>query len=155
MHKRTRRSENAKRRRNEARFASATENLSRAIVTWLYSKDGDEFATVIRAFRVAAETEPVVARAAQDVFLRRHPVFGPILKTLSALHPNASATSPPDIASDAKALEDFRRVFAALPSGKAALATKTADQSVSPDIQGLCEQTSQERKTQLRSSHHR
>lgn len=127
MHRRTRRSQKAKRHHVEARLQSATEKLAQAIVAWLYSKDGDEFATVIRAFRVAAETEPVVARAAQDVFLRRHPVFGPILKTLAILRPSASATPPPDIASDAKALEDFRRVFAALPLGKAALATKMSD----------------------------
>jgi len=114
------RSAKAQQRRIETRFASATENLARAIAVWLCSKDGEEFATVLRAFRVAAETEPEIARAAQDVFLRHHPVFGPILRTFAALQSNGVPATPSkdDIARDAQALEEFRRVFAALPAGK-------------------------------------
>lgn len=117
------RSAKAQQRRIETRFASATENLARAIAVWLCSKDGEEFATVLRAFHVAAETEPEIARAAQDVFLRHHPVFGPILRTFAALQSNGVPATPSkdDIARDAQALEEFRSVFSALPSSKAAL----------------------------------
>jgi hypothetical protein len=116
------RSSKAERRRAETKFEKAKRDFNRMLFGYLESEDGKQLLAAIRAFGIVAETDPAVADAARSAFLRHHPVIGPLLEVMRQAEGSdvgsPTRLSADEIVSDTQALEDFRRVLMALPSGK-------------------------------------